>query len=305
MGLLLGLVGACHATTSTTSTTTLVVAQGDTAPALQVAQNSDAAGGPTIRCSGAARALAGQPVQLRAEATGEGVRVRWSVTRSPQARIYRFADVFRNEDSDAVVAVGPATPFTSVIVGDYVVEAQARDSEGRSARCEVPVAMVGHGLRVELSWNTSNTDVDLHMATTPAASQDHPRYFNPQDCYYANRTPDGAQQEGPARWLDTDDTDGEGPENIRVDVPDATLDYHVGVHFYSSHGSSDDSTAIVVIYCGEQRVARYEHSLDGHRGSPMENDFWSVADVRFRPGNGVACEVRPVNGTAHAQSMSQ
>jgi hypothetical protein len=120
----------------------------------------------------------------------------------------------------------------------------------------------------------------------------------PQDCYYANRRPDDASaDESRRRWLDTDDVDGEGPENIRVDVPELDEEYRVGVHYYSSHGSADATTAIVVIHCGEQQVARFERALHGHR-SPDENDFWRVAGVRFRPDG--SCVVAPLRGAAVA-----
>ncbi len=253
-------------------------------------------GGPTIRCPPAARALAGTPVHLRAEAAGEGVRVRWTVTQSPQARYYRFSDRFDANDSDSIVALGLEVPFTSVIVGDYTVVAEARDREGRTAQCDTQVTMAGHGLRVELSWNTSNTDVDLHMVT----GRD-PRWVTSSDCYYANRRPDTSLgDESRQRWLDTDDTDGEGPENIRIDVPDLSTDYQVGVHYYSSHGQSGDTTAIVMIYCGDQRVARFERALDGQR-SPNDNPFWRVASVRFRP-DGTCAVAQPRGQVVTPQS---
>lgn len=255
-------------------------------PPLVVAAN----GAPSVQCPAAARALAGTPVHLRATATGDGLRYRWTVTRSPQARIYRFAERFDVNDSDSIVGMGAEVPFTSVIVGDYTVHLDVRDAEGRTTSCETPVTMSGHGLRVELSWNTSNTDVDLHAVMGRA-----PHWFTPSDCYYANRRPDTALgDESVQRWLDTDDTDGEGPENIRVDVPSLDSEYRIGVHYYSSHGQSGPTTAIVVIYCGEQRVAHFTRDLTGDRGGNQQNDFWHVANVQFHPDG--TCAVRRHDG---------
>jgi hypothetical protein len=250
-----------------------------------------------LRCPAPARALAGTPVTLRV-ASPAGARVRWSVTAAPgDTRAYRFAAQYDDHDTDSVVASGPEVPFTSVIVGDFTVHAEARNPDGTTAQCDTAVSMLGHGLRVELSWNTQSTDVDLHALGDPEA-----HWFTPQDCYYANRTPDTAvAEEGRRRWLDTDDVDGEGPENIRVDTPNVDRDYQIGVHFYSSHQSHATTHATVVIYCGEQRVARFERDLVGDRGGSDANDFWHVAAVRF--GGPEVCAVRPVQQVATASQM--
>ncbi|MBI5514193.1 MAG: hypothetical protein HY909_10520 [Deltaproteobacteria bacterium] len=255
---------------------------------------------PTIQCPAAASAPAGQPVRLFAVVRGVDTRVRWEVLAAPEARLYRFAERFDPGDTDAVVALGESTPFTSVIVGSYTVQAVARDALGREASCEVPVVLRPHGLRVELSWNTANTDVDLHLTQST-----DPRWFTPGDCYYANRRPDvGLGREPPQRWLDTDDTDGEGPENIRIDEPSTDRDYVIGVHYYSSHGSHDATRAIALVYCGDQRVARFERDLrgdssQGNRG----NDFWTLAAVRFDPAGN--CRLTTVNSVTTAQIAQQ
>ena len=247
--------------------------------------------GPQIRCPAPQTVMAGASVRLQAEARGgDGapLRVRWEVRTAPQNnRAYRFLERFDANDTDAVVGLGAEVPFAGVIVGDYTLVATARDAEGRTAECETQVAMTGHGLRVELSWNTDHTDVDLHATRGPGTP-----WVTPQDCYYAQRQPDTADPvEGHRRWLDTDDVDGEGPENIRVDAPQPDEDYNIGVHYYSSHGQHGPTRAIVMVYCGERRVARFERDLVGDR-AVSDNDFWHVARVRFGGPNG--CAVTPV-----------
>ncbi|MEZ4391064.1 MAG: hypothetical protein R3A48_08215 [Polyangiales bacterium] len=252
--------------------------------------------GGGLRCPSPQRALAGSPVTLRAEGYAPGTRLRWTVTQSPQARWYRFAPRFDPNDSDSIVAMGAEVPFTSVIVGDYTVHLDARDEQGATTSCETTVSMLGHGLRVELSWDTDGTDVDLHLASQPV-----PRWFTPSDCYYASRTPEGSAEASPqARWLDVDDVDGRGPENIRVDVPHTNGEYTVGVHYYSSHGQSGITNAQVVVYCGEQRVAQFSRGLMGDRGE--RNDFWRVAGVRFDGSGG--CQVRPINEVVTRQQAA-
>jgi len=251
-----------------------------------------------LRCPAPSRALAGTPVTLRADGSASGARVRWSVTAAPSdTRAYRFAAQYDDHDTDSVVAQGAEVPFTSVIVGDFTVHAESRAPDGTTSQCDTTVSMLGHGLRVELSWNTEGTDVDLHALDAPEA-----RWFTQQDCYYGNRQPDMAfPEEGRRRWLDTDDVDGEGPENIRVDTPALDRDYQIGVHFYSSHQRQGPTHATLVIYCGEQRVARFERDLTGDRGGSDANDFWHVAAVRF--GGPSVCAVRPVQQVTTAAQM--
>ncbi len=250
----------------------------------------------SLRCPAPSRALAGTPVALHTTGSAPGARVRWSVSAAPgDTRAYRFAERYLDTDTDSVVAQGVDVPFTSVIVGDFTVHAETRNPDGTTAECDTTVSMLGHGFRVELSWNTQGTDVDLHTLSDPES-----RWFTPADCYFGNRQPDTSfGDEGRRRWLDTDDTDGEGPENIRVDTPEVDHDYEVAVHYYSSHGQQALTHATVVIYCGEQRVARFERDLDGNRGG--DNDFWRVAAVRF--GGPEVCAVRPIQQVVPASQV--
>lgn len=298
LALLLPLLAACgpslRGTTTVTTITPVTPIVTVVAPdPLVVAAPSTAS---ALRCPTAARALAGTPVTLRTAGSAPGARVRWSVTGAPgDTRAYRFAERYLDSDTDSVVAQGVEVPFTSVIVGDFVVHAETRNPDGTTAECDTTVSMLGHGFRVELSWNTQGTDVDLHTLSDPES-----RWFTPADCYFGNRQPDTSfGDEGRRRWLDTDDTDGEGPENIRVDAPAVDHDYQVGVHYYSSHGQQALTHATVVIYCGEQRVARFERDLDGNRGPG--NDFWHVASVRF--GGPEVCAVRPIQQVVPASQV--
>jgi hypothetical protein len=252
---------------------------------------------PTVTCPSAFRFAAGSSTTLRAAATGQDVRVRWSVARSPGQHGFRFATSFESRETDRVVAEGGEVPFTAVIVGDYTVRAQAVDAVGRTAQCESTVTAISHGLRVELSWNTDRTDVDLHMLSGRDA-----RWFSPSDCYYGARQPDQSlTNHAQRRWLDTDDVNGFGPENIRVDAPDPAHTYRIGVHFYSAHEQRERTTPTVLVYCGETLRGRYTRPMSGSRGS-MENDFWEVASVRF-DGNG-GCSLEEVHRVSRASDAS-
>ena len=269
---------------------------------LEAPPETNAAQGPAtlVTCSPAQRGQAGSPVTVSATSNRADVHYTWHVFMSPRPAIFRFANQFDPQDTNAEQGAGARVPFVTPIVGSYTLQAEARDEQQQIVgRCETQVAMLSHGLRVELSWNTNDTDVDLHAITSADA-----RWVSPADAYYANRRPDEAQlPEAQRRWLDTDDVDGEGPENIRVDAPQLDRDYLFGVHYYSAHGHADATTAIVVIYCGEQQVARFSHPLVGTR-NVSDNDFWRVASVRFDAQG--HCAVHPINAvTRHRDVANQ
>lgn len=255
-------------------------------------------GSVQVQCTPPQRGQAGAPTTVRATSNRSDVHFTWHVFMGPRPAIYRFASQFDPQDTNAEQGTGASTPFVTPIVGTYTLQAEARDaSEQVVGRCETQVAMLSHGLRVELSWNTNDTDVDLHAVTSA-----DPWWVSVADTYYANRHPDDAQLPEPQRrWLDTDDVDGEGPENIRVDAPQLDRDYVFGVHYFSSHGHADATVAIVVLYCGEQQAGRFSRRLVG-TGSPSDNDFWRVASVRFNAQGG--CAVSPINAVSRHRDVA-
>lgn len=275
------------------------------APALRVATCNPATGvncpaPPTVTCPNAVQFAAGSSTTLRATATGQGVRVRWSLAHGASQNSARFASRFEGSEGFLPMNEGLEVPFSSVIVGEYAVRAQATDSYGRTAECSSTVTATSHGLRVELSWDTRGTDLDLHMT-----SSDQPRWFTQSDCYFAARRPDEQLTDTPAdrrRWLDTDDVDGLGPENIRVDSPDPTRTYRIGVHFYSAHGHHERTTSTVLVYCGASLAGRFARPISAERSS-SENDFWEVASVRF-DGRG-ACSLDATDRIVPASSISR
>lgn len=105
-----------------------------------------------------------------------------------------------------------------------------------------------------LNWDVSGgSDVDFHFVRNGAS------LFTCDDCYFANMTPDwgvsGSILDDP--FLDYDDLEGPGPENINVDdLADGT--YKIVVHYYSDtgsgggdiSGSSTPANATVEVYIG-------------------------------------------------------
>jgi len=132
--------------------------------------------------------------------------------------------------SQQVVIGGSSTPVNHT-VEVYATSGSLIATHVLTFTSQVPPT----ALRVTLTWDTGETDVDLWV-TDP----------NGEKCYYANRnTASGLS-------LDFDDTNGYGPENITTTniIPG---DYFVQVHYYSDHDweNAIGTNATVVIRVDE------------------------------------------------------
>jgi hypothetical protein len=135
-------------------------------------------------------------------------------------------------------------------------------------------------LKLVLNWDVSSgSDVDFHFVRNSPCN----------DCYYANMTPDwgvaGDITDDP--FLDVDDLEGPGPENINVDeLSDGT--YRIWIHYYSDTGSggggggggsSTPANATVDVYIGGTLAATYGPQRLGGTG-----DSWDVATLEWPSG---------------------
>jgi hypothetical protein len=98
-------------------------------------------------------------------------------------------------------------------------------------------------LRATLVWNTSNTDIDLHMNS------------NGYNCYYQNKNA------GDMR-LDVDNTQGFGPENIYVEFPKG--EYNISLVNYTKRGGT---IATVYIFVDEELIHKEDVRFDGINNS--------------------------------------
>jgi len=166
------------------------------------------------------------------------------------------------------------------VIGDFVVKLTVTDDGGLQNSNDGRITLsttAGQGIHVQLTWEDPLSDIDLHLmrrATADAA-------FGGDDCFYSNCTGSPLNWGGGDRdpSLDIDDTNGFGPENIRVSVPEMGRRYLVGVHFYAR--GRDERVDI---------PARVQVFLDGQELADMTtvlrrcNAFWSVGVVRpFTP----------------------
>jgi len=224
---------------------------------------------PSLTCPMLVTTLPLTPVDIAASAEDDGriTRWRWEITDRPDG-----SDARAPSPRDA-----PMTVFTPDVAGIYELTVTVTDDDGDTASC-VTVVEAGNvdGLRVEMSWDTNGTDMDLHLMR-PGGS----RWTTADDCHFRNCDGmdmlewfDPGPDDNPR--LDIDDTDGFGPENINITTPE-TGAYRVAVHNWSGAGPN---ATTVRIYCGgsttEPRAVFGPVDLRG--GS---DDFWRVADVQI------------------------
>ncbi len=160
-----------------------------------------------------------------------------------------------------------APRFEANIVGPYIFRLNVVDSFGNRSctPAEVTVAVTSDdAIHVELLWDTpgdpnqsdvsspldifsAGSDVDLHFLSPKANGS----YFGSYDCYFANPNPEwGIFSPSDNPRLDRDDTDGAGPENLNVDVPEQGVRYQVGAHYYDDWGYGDSKVTMKVYIYG-------------------------------------------------------
>ena len=136
-------------------------------------------------------------------------------------------------------------------------------------------------LHLILNWDESpGADVDFHFMPEGA------EYDGSEDCYYGNMEPDwgvsGVYEDNP--FLDVDDLEGPGPENINVDEL-ADGRYLISVYYYSDTGSgssdgmSKSTNAEVYVYIHGTLA---QHFGPHHLGS--SSDRWDVAIIDWPSG---------------------
>ncbi len=157
--------------------------------------------------------------------------------------------------------------FEANIVGEYIFRLNVRDTLGTvscSAAEYTVVVTSDDAIHVELLWRTPGdinesdtggdqiyfsvgSDVDLHFLHSKA----YGNYFDwTYDCYWDNVNPEwGIFSPSDNPRLDRDDTDGAGPENLNIAVPEPGVRYQVGVHYWNDWGYGDAfATVRVYIY---------------------------------------------------------
>lgn len=151
--------------------------------------------------------------------------------------------------SDDTATIARITPD---IAGEYEVQLVVMSSSGVAsspATCRMD-AIPDEDFHVELSWDGTSADLDLHVLTSAGSFFD-----SPYDCNFCNQSPawgpDLSTSDDPS--LDIDDQYGFGPENTNIDSPVEDV-YHIMVHYFAEN-SDEAVVATVRVYSYGAKVA--------------------------------------------------
>ncbi len=169
-----------------------------------------------------------------------------------------------------LTALNSASYLPTDIAGVYTVQLRVKSNEdvwSAPAILEID-AIPQELLHVELFWDGSGADLDLHVAQNNGGM-----FVLPDDCNYCNQTPSwGGTGTADDPTLDLDDRYGYGPENINVDVP-AVDSYRIRAHYFVENGDGT-VVATVKVYLYGVEEASFSRVLD-------YNQVWDVARISW------------------------
>ncbi|MEW6432585.1 MAG: choice-of-anchor D domain-containing protein [Myxococcota bacterium] len=219
-------------------------------------------------------AAPGQTVQLDGSASMDPdgdtpIEYRWTLRSKPLSSMTTIA---MPDQPMASMTLDPTVP------GAYEVQLDVTDAQGvkscTPARATV-VAAPAQKLLVELFWDNTGTDLDLHVLRTASSAL----FGIPDDCHYQNRTPDwGTPGASDDPELVRDALTGYGPEVFGYVNPIDTT-YRVTVVFNNELLSATPaSKATVRVYLYGVLKAEVSKTLN------KKGDVWRVVDVTWPSG---------------------
>ena len=208
--------------------------------------------------------------------------------------------------SKSVFEPSPAVPdptFEVNVAGLYTFYLDVWDEfdqqSAQPAMMQVQV-IPDEAIHIELLWHTpedpdetdtgpeAGSDLDLHFLHHWAGGPDldgdgQPDgwFDQPFDCFWFNAHPewgswDPSEDDNPG--LDRDDTDGAGPENINLNIPEV-MTYRVGVHYWNDHGYGP-AYATVRVYIYSQLV------FEAADMKLKDKDMWEVCTIEWSSDGG-------------------
>jgi hypothetical protein len=207
--------------------------------------------------------------------------------------------------------------FQANVAGTYYFKLMVWSGDGQPS-CEAAVAQVvvtpDEGIHIELVWDTPNdsdqtdegqeagADLDLHVKHPDALGPDIDKdgkpdgwFDQPYDCFWFNPTPNWGSLDpdaGDDPEMTRDDTDGAGPENVDLALPEDGLTYRVGVHYWHDH-KFGPSYATVRIYIGT--ALAYE----AKDVKLVNHDMWDVCTIEWPSG-----KITPTPGVGTSRKIT-
>jgi hypothetical protein len=185
--------------------------------------------------------------------------------------------------SSTTMIAAPTDAMTSMVLdplvpGAYELQLDVSDSEGvkncQAARATV-VATPAQKLLIEMFWDHSKTDIDLHVLRTTASKVGQA----PDDCYYANNKPEWGQigaNDDPEFIRDA--LTGYGPELFGYVNPIDTS-YRIVAEFANEHLDPNPASKVTVrIYLYGVVKGEFTRTLE------KSGTRWTVADVAWPSG---------------------
>ncbi|NJK89972.1 MAG: choice-of-anchor D domain-containing protein [Myxococcales bacterium] len=183
----------------------------------------------------------------------------------------------------------PQSAFLADLTGDYRVELAVRDQLGLVGTAEQLIqARPDDGIRIELTWDHPDSDVDLHLVRDGGAFCDCAGGVPgaPSDVHYRCRSPNWyPSAPGANPLLDVDDDDGFGPEVITLEGEgdDKVIPadrFRIEVHYFNDKDAISSfpttvSNATVRVFLSGRKVAEYDRALE-RRGVR-----WIVAELEW------------------------
>ena len=182
-------------------------------------------------------------------------------------------------------AEGAHVSFETNIVGPYVFSLTVTDARGERSCVAAEYTVVvtsDEAIRVDVSWQVpgdpdasdevelGKPDVDLHFLHPLAEG----RFYGEHDCYFANPNPEwGIFSPSDSPYLHVSD---DGPESLRLDVPEQGVRYHVNAHYPDAAGQGAAWVTVRIYIYG---VLRDQWTL-----SLEELDMWTSHTIAWPSG---------------------
>ncbi len=192
----------------------------------------------------------------------EPLTYEWSISKAPSGNSAEIDD--------------DASDYTSVdvnVAGEWEIQLKVTNSAGlvsAPAECEFD-ALPEDALHVELTWDSGNADLDLHLLQSGYS-------FNelPGDCCWCNKNPAwGESGTADDPLLALDNRVGYGPENIKLYAP-VDGDYPIKAHYYEDNGGGTTTATVTIWIDGVKK--------DSTSIALTHNDKWDVGYIRWPEG---------------------